>query len=283
MLNQLDSWLNRRPFRLNFPELVDGLFASGVTDPALVVFVDGWTSLGGSQFLDSPGTGDYHTYLCDEVVDWVDSRFRTLAHADHRGIMGHSSGGYGAMISCLLRPDRFRGFASHAGDALFEVCYQPDFGRCARTLRDQYQGSFERFLEDLRTRPVPLSGPGDHDLLNVWCLASCYSTDPDRRVRLPFEVDTGRLLPEIWQRWLDQDPVRMILRLPDAARSLRAAYVDAGRRDEFLLDLGAGAVQESLGRVGASDVRFELFDGGHTGVEHRFPISLRYLIERLGK
>ncbi len=86
-----------------------------------------WTSLGGSQFLDSPGTGNYHTYLCDEVVPWVDARYRTLAAPEHRGIAGKSSGGYGAMVTPMLRPDLFGGLATHAGDALFEMCYLPEF------------------------------------------------------------------------------------------------------------------------------------------------------------
>ena len=50
----------------------------GEAPPAIVVFVDAWTAYGGSQFVDSPGTGRYHTYLCDEVVPWVDARYRTL-------------------------------------------------------------------------------------------------------------------------------------------------------------------------------------------------------------
>jgi hypothetical protein len=39
-----------------------------------VVYVDAWTAYGGSQFVDSPGTGRYHSYLCDEVVPWVAAR-----------------------------------------------------------------------------------------------------------------------------------------------------------------------------------------------------------------
>ena len=35
--------------------------------PTIVVWVDAWTAYGGSQFVDSPGTGAYHSYLCDEV------------------------------------------------------------------------------------------------------------------------------------------------------------------------------------------------------------------------
>ena len=139
LTGQLDMWRNRFAFRQNFPELADELFATGESPPCVLVYVDAWTSLGGSQFIDSPGTGRYHTYLCDELVPFVDERYRTLAGAEHRGIAGKSSGGYGAMVNPMLRPDVFGGLATHAGDALFEMCYLPDFrelgARAARRLR----------------------------------------------------------------------------------------------------------------------------------------------------
>src|SRR5436309_7265775 len=108
---QLDMWRNRSAFRPSVLELVDDLRA-----PVRVVFVDAWTSYGGSQFVDSSGVGRYHTYLCEDVVGFVDDRYPTSA----RAIAGKSSGGYGAMVSAMLRPDVFSGFATHAGDALFE-------------------------------------------------------------------------------------------------------------------------------------------------------------------
>src|SRR3954465_8141191 len=58
----LPMWHNRSPFRPTFPEAVDQLFATGVAPPCLVVFVDAWTAYGGSQFVDSPATGRYHSY-----------------------------------------------------------------------------------------------------------------------------------------------------------------------------------------------------------------------------
>src|SRR5919202_5620120 len=115
----LPMWHSRSPFRPTFPEAADALFAGGDAPPCIVVFVDAWTAYGGSQFVDSPGTGRYHSYLCDEVVPFVDARYRTLATAAHRGIAGKSSGGFGAMITPMLRPDLFGGLASHAGDALY--------------------------------------------------------------------------------------------------------------------------------------------------------------------
>jgi hypothetical protein len=279
---QIEMWRNRVPFRPTFTEELDELLSDGSTPPCLVVFVDCWTSLGGSQFLDSPATGRYHSYLCDEVVAWVDTNYRTLASRDHRGIAGKSSGGYGAMVTPMLRPDLWGGLATHAGDALFEVSYARDFGPCARLLRDGYGGSFDRFLADLRGR-IAFTRDGDEELLEMYAMAACYSADDDGTVRLPFDPATGREVPEVWQRWLARDPVRMVPQHAEALRSMRAIYIDAGTRDEWYLDLGAEAFRAELEAIGVTDVRFELFDATHMNIGYRYPISLAYLAERLSE
>jgi hypothetical protein len=155
--------------RPTFPELLD---RAGLE--CVVVLVDTWTSVGGSQFVDSPATGRYHTYLCDEVVPWIDARYRTLAAREHRGVQGKSSGGYGAAVTAMLRPDLFGGFASHAGGGLFDVSIRPFFREAARTLRELYGGSVERWLEDFRSRPA-FSRPNDIHLLLQWGFSAAYS------------------------------------------------------------------------------------------------------------
>jgi S-formylglutathione hydrolase FrmB len=277
---QVDMWRNRTAFRPNVLELVDALFADEGCPPAYVVFVDAWTSYGGSQFLDSPAVGNYHTYLCDEIVPFVDAQYRTLPDAAHRGIAGKSSGGYGAMVNPMLRPDVFGGLATHAGDALFEMCYLPEFRHSVRALREHYDGSFERFWEDFRSRPA-LSKDSDHSLLNDYCMAACYSADEDGTVQLPYDTATGELRPEIWERWLAWDPVRMAPERADALRSLKAIYVDCGKRDQFYLDLGAEAFRRKLEEVGVTDYFFELFEGTHSAIEYRYPQAIAYLAERL--
>ncbi|MDP8910838.1 MAG: alpha/beta hydrolase-fold protein [Actinomycetota bacterium] len=278
---QLDMWRNRSPFGAKtYPELADELFAAGDAPPAIVAWVDAWTALGGSQILDSPAIGRYHSYLCDDVVPWVDRNYRTIADPRHRGIQGKSSGGYGAMVTPLLRPDLFGALATHAGDALFENCYAKDFPETVRVLRDRYEGSFERFWADFRSRPG-IDRPGDHVLVNTWGMAAAYSADEDGTVRLPFDVDTGEVIPEIWERWLAWDPVRMVERYSAAARSLHAVYIDSGTSDEFYLDLGAEGFRRALAEIGVTDVFFELFEGKHGGIVWRYPIALRYLAERL--
>jgi len=282
LTGQLDMWRNRPSFRKNALEIVDALFAAGEVPPCIVVWVDCWTRVGGSQFLDSPATGAYHTYLCDEVVPWVDAHYRTLPAREHRGVAGHSSGGYGAMVTPMLRPDLFAGLATHSGDALFESCYLPTFRESARVLRDEYDGSFDRFWSNFRSRPA-FSRPSDSNLLNDYCMASCYSADDDGTVHIPYDPFTGELRWPVWQRWLTWDPVRMVAERADALGDMKAVYIDAGTRDDYFLDLGADAFRRALAEVGVTDVFFELFDDKHSGVEYRFSTSLAYLAERLGK
>jgi len=282
MSGQLDMWKSRSGFRRTPIELFDELFSDPQTPPCLLVFVDCWTSLGGSQFLDSAGTGRYHSYLCQEVVPAVDATFRTIADRDHRAVAGKSSGGYGALVSSILRPDLFGALASHAGDALFEYCYLPEFPEVVRQLRDHYQGSYANFWSDFRSRPA-LSRPGDMPLINTWCMAACYSAGSDGVPQLPFDETTGVLRPDVWQRWLDWDPVRLVAARPEAAGSLRAAYLEGGRGDEYHLEVGAGALAVALRQQGVADVRLELIDAGHSSIEYRYPISARYLAEVMSR
>ncbi|MFC5747711.1 alpha/beta hydrolase [Actinomadura rugatobispora] len=274
-------WRNRTAFRRPYPELADEVFAGGGTPPAIVVYVDAWTSYGGSQYLDSPGTGRYHTYLCDEVVAWVDAHYRTLPEPAHRAITGKSSGGYGAMITPMLRPDVFGALATHAGDALFEYCYQVDFPDVVRHLR-AYDHDLTRWWDDFTSR-VAFTRPEDAKLLEIIGYTAAYSARDDGTPELPFDPVTGVLRPEVWQRWLDLDPVRMVPRYAEAMRSQRAIWIDGGTRDEWHLDVGAQAFRQALLDNGVDEdvVYFELFDAAHGGIEYRYPLALAWLCERI--
>lgn len=265
------------------PEAADAVFAGGDAPPAIVVYVDAWSKYGGSQFVDSPGTGRYHSYLCDEVVPWVDARYRTLPDPAHRAIMGKSSGGFGAMITPMLRPDLFGALATHAGDTLYEYSYLPAFAAAVRHLR-RYDGDIWRWWADFSSR-VAFTKEEDMALLEVLGVAACFSAQQDGTVDLPFDPVTGVLRPAVWQRWLDWDPVRMVPAHAEALRGLRAIWIDAGTRDEYHLDLGAEAFRTALRDVGVAGelVHFELFDAGHGSIEYRYPLSLAWLCGRMTK
>jgi len=213
----------------------------------------------------------------------VDGNYRTLPDAAHRAIMGKSSGGFGAMITPMLRPDLFGTLATHAGDTLYEYSYLPDFAAAARHLR-RYDGDIWRWWREFTSR-VAFTEEEDSCLLPVLGAAACFSARPDGTVDLPFDPVTGVLRPDIWQRWLDWDPVRMVPVNADALRGLRAIWIDAGTRDEYYLDLGAQAFRAALRDVGVSDelVHFEIFDAGHLSIDYRYPMSLAWLCGRMAK
>jgi S-formylglutathione hydrolase FrmB len=280
---QLDMWLNRTPFEPTMVERLDAMFAAGDCPDALVVFVDCWTSYGGSQFLNSLAQGRHQDYLCDEVVAFVDERYPVLADRESRGLAGKSSGGYGAMVVPMLRPDVFGALASHAGDALFEACYLPEFPGVARELRDHFDGSYDVFFERL--------GAADHmdwdtlgKPLETYGYAAAYSPDPAQpgKALLPFDVATGRLHDDVWAQWLDKDPVRMAPAHADALRSMRRIYLDAGRSDEYFLDLGAQAFAAELQALHV-EYSLDLFDGKHGGLTYRYPGAIRELVLALSR
>lgn len=277
---RLEEWLAPDDEGITAIERFDVMFAAPDAEPALLVFVDAWTARGGSQFLNSTSTGRYLDYVCDEVVPFVDARYPTLAAPEHRGVSGKSSGGYGALVGSMLRPDVFGGLISHAGDALFECSYQPFFPVAARMLRDGFGGSwdeFERRVEATETNWWEFGA-----LFASYGMACAYTPDPDRpgKALMPFEADTGRPIDDVWARWLALDPVRMAARHADALRAMRGIYLDAGRQDEFYLDLGARALSDELSRLGV-DHSLELFDGGHDGVDRRMPAAIAGLTRAL--
>jgi S-formylglutathione hydrolase FrmB len=280
---QLDMWLNRTPFEPTIVERIDAMFADASCPDALIVFVDAWTSYGGSQFLNSVSLGRYQDYLCDEVTAFVDERYPTLPARDSRALAGKSSGGYGAMVVPMMRPDVFGALASHAGDALFEASNLISFPEVARTLRDEFEGSYDVFFERL--------GQADHvdwgtwgTPLEMYGYAAAYSPDTGNpgRALLPFDVATGRLHDDIWALWLDKDPVRMAPAHADALRSMRRIYLDAGLSDEYYLDLGAQAFAAELDALGVEH-SLELFPGKHGGIGYRYPGAIRELVLALSR
>ena len=89
---------NWKPFGDNVPERAARLIREQKMGPAIFVFPDCFTALGGNQYVNSSATGDYADYLTREIIPFVDREFRTLASREHRGCFGKSSGGYGAIM-----------------------------------------------------------------------------------------------------------------------------------------------------------------------------------------
>ncbi len=248
---------------------LDRLIAEGRMKPCIVALPDATTSYGGSQYLNSRGTGRYADYFTDELVPRVDRSFRTLAEPAHRAVMGKSSGGFGALVHAMARPDLFGAVASHSGDLYFEYGYLPDLPKACTALGEA--GGLDGWLG--RYREAKKKGHSLITTLNVVAMAACYSPREDGTPELPFDLGTGKLRDDVWGRWLANDPLRILEGRHAALEGMRLVFLDAGRRDEWNLHLGARMFAARARELGVATTHEE-FDDGHLDTAYRYDVSL---------
>jgi enterochelin esterase family protein len=276
--------LNRGAWTTPLDRRLDALFSDGRGAEAIVILPDCMTRYGGSQYVDSPAMGRYQSYLCDEVIPFVDARWRTIPKREGRGVIGKSSGGYGAVVAGMLRSEQFAAVGSHAGDSAFDFSYQKEFGRTLLTL--EKRGGVQGFLKWFDEQPSK-SGAAIEVMSNL-CCAAAWS--PSLRgpwgygigFDLPFNPLNGALIPEVWGRWLAWDPVRMLDQPQHllAMRSHSLLFFDAGIADEYNLQLGTRQMVAKLAQAGISCVHEE-FEGGHMNTPYRYDRSFELITRAL--
>lgn len=274
------SQLNWKPFAESLPARLDRLLAGGRIGPTIVVFPDCFTRLGGSQYIDSSVCGDYAQYLCREVVPLVDASFRTAAHRDHRAVLGKSSGGFGAIVHAMFYPDVWGAFACHSGDSYFDFCFRTDMPRSLTEIARH--GSVPGFLSAFARKPK--HSPAETHALMLIAMAACFDPQPDHPdlFQLPVDLQTGALLPERWARWLAWDPVHLIPQHADALRSMRAAYIDCGSRDQYHLHFGARQMKAALEAIGVKPF-YDEFADNHSSIDYRMDVSLPVLWKAISR
>jgi enterochelin esterase-like enzyme len=298
--------LNWKPFSDNVAERAARLIHDGRMGPAILVFPDCYTSLGGNQYVNSTAIGRYADYLIEEIVPFVDREFRTLASREHRGCFGKSSGGYGAMIHGMRYADHWGAIANHSGDAYFDFVYRADWPntldelakhrrparRAGRVLppRDTAaerrlaegldDGRVRRFLESV-WKKHKVSSAEVHAIMNL-CMAATYDADPKAPLgfRLPFHLETGELIEQRWRRWLAHDPVRLVERHVAELKRLKGIYIDCGWRDQYRIHYGCRQLSRRLAAAGIAH-RYEEFDDDHSDVDYRMDVSLPFLYRAL--
>jgi enterochelin esterase-like enzyme len=299
------SHVGWKPFGENVPERAARLIRKQKMGPAIVVFPDCFTALGGNQYVNSSAIGNYADYLTREIIPFVDREFRTLAGREHRGCFGKSSGGYGSILHGMKYARYWGAIASHSGDAYFDFVYRNDWpntlnelarhrapkrapgpydalGESRRRGLDEGldDGRIKRFLGHV-WKKEKLSTAEGHCLMNV-CMAATYDPDPRAPLgfRVPFNLESGELIETRWRRWLAHDPVNLVAKYRDALRSLRGIYLDCGWRDQYQIHYGARILSKRLAAAGVRHT-YEEFDDNHSDIDYRMDASLPFLYRAL--
>jgi S-formylglutathione hydrolase FrmB len=294
------AWKN---FDENVPERAARLIHDGKMGPAIIVFPDCFTALGGNQYINSSAMGDYADYLTEEIVPFVDREFRTLASRDHRGCFGKSSGGYGAIIHGMKYAKTWGAIASHSGDAYFDFVYMNDWPRTITelikhrkvkrqagaidVLREEKgatagfdDGRVKRFLDHVWKKEKLSDGEG-HALMII-AMAASYDTDSKAPLgfRLPFNMESGERIEARWKQWLKHDPIHLVTKHRANLKSLKGIFIDCGWRDQYNIHFGARILSKRLKLAGIKHV-YEEFDDTHSGIDYRMDASLPFLYKAL--
>jgi enterochelin esterase-like enzyme len=298
------SHVNWKPFGENVPERAARLVHERKMAPAIIVFPDCFTALGGNQYINSPAIGYYADYLVREIVPFVDREFRTAPGREHRGCFGKSSGGYGAIIHGMKYPQCWGAIANHSGDAYFEFVYANDWPNTLNELAKYRQskrragpfdartessgklsqgiddGRIARFLAETAKREK-LSHAEGHCLMNL-CMAATYDPDPGtpNGFRVPFNLESGERIEARWRQWRAHDPINLVGRYRKNLSTLRGIYIDCGWRDQYHLHYGARILSKRLAEAGIAH-RYEEFDDNHSDIDYRMDVSLPFLTRAL--
>ncbi len=270
-----ESFTHRQAFSETLPDQLDRLIKKKKMKEAIVVMPDCFTRYGGSQYLNSSATGRYEDHLVKEVVPHIDKMFRTKPTPLSRAVLGKSSGGYGAMIMGMRHPDVFGHIACHSGDMYFDYVYRVDFPRHLNIV-SRFGGTlgFIKAWEKMPKRNAGQYFPA----INTLAMASCYSPNPKTKLGfdLPFDENTGEMIPTIWKKWLAWDPVHMLPRYRKNLAKLKTRFIDCGTRDQFHLHWGARIFAKKAKELGVP-FRHEEFDDDHSGISYRYDSSLSVL------
>lgn len=233
---------------IHVPQTVEGAFAKG-TPEMIIVLPDSKNLHNGSFYSNSVTTGNFENFIADELIDYIDGKYRTLAQPESRGLMGHSMGGYGASRIGIRRAERY--------GALYVMapCCQSPMGSRGMTAAQVAQ------LEAVTTTEAAGSLP--FGLRGTLAIASAWSPNPNKPplfVDLPLD-SSGAERPEILAKWTANATLAFLDQYVSKVRKYRAIAMDVGDRDSLVAD--TRRLHEALLAQGIANT-FEVYPGDHT-------------------
>jgi S-formylglutathione hydrolase FrmB len=250
----------------------DTFFARDDVNPMIIVVASNKNKYGGSWYTNSSVTGNWENFMTDDLISYIDSTYRTLAHRENRGIAGHSMGGYGALKLAMKHPDLYRAVYGLSGANL--------------NFENVVLGTMKLFLQEA----IAVENEEDFDQLSwevtvMIAAGAAFSPNP---LITPFLcnfplTNDGVLIDSVWQKWALHDPYTMVSHYKNNLLQLDSIVFDCGTSDEYLFtatqDFAQKLADENIPHV------FMEFDGDHINklhervLDHMLPLFSKLLGE----
>lgn len=222
----------------DYNDFIDQFMSDNESQQMIIVAVNGNSRYGGSFYVDSIASGNWETFISQELVDYIDENYKTLAQAQSRGICGFSMGGFGAINIGLRHPDRF--------SAVY--CLSPGI-----------------FTEN--TFPAAYNSWVNYREFLLQCYGAAFSPNssyPPYYANIPAETQLGTDTA-IVNDWLNgygnfHDKVNDYLSLDNRLNNI---LIECGLQDEFPWLISGCSSLSGLLKTNNIKHKFNLFEGRH--------------------
>jgi pimeloyl-ACP methyl ester carboxylesterase len=241
--------------------------------PMLFVVLDPSCRLGHHVFADSDNNGPWGQALTEELIPFIENKFRAIGTPAARFVTGHSSGGWSSLWLQVRYPDFFGGVWSTSPDPI-------DFRDFQRI--NLYSSNANMFFDEAGKRR-PLARMSGKPVLFFQRFSSMETVmghggqlesfeavfsprGPDGKPRRLWNRQTGKVDPEVARSWQRYD-IRLVLEQNWPALAPRLAgklHVYTGSEDTFYLEGAVALLKDSLHRLG-SDAVVEIIPGKDHG------------------
>ena len=244
--DNVDNWWGVKEHFVSVPAAIEKALASGGMREMIVVMPNAFTRYEGSMYSNSVTTGNWERFITTELVDAIDTRYRTIAAAKSRGLAGHSMGGYGAARIGMKHPEVFSSIY------LLSPC-------CMAASQPNERSA--KAMEAIHT-PDDVA-KADFGTKAMMASAAAWSANPKNP---PFFFDLpwkdGQLQPDVVAKWKENAPLVMMDEYAGNWKKFHAIAFDAGAQD-VQIAATVKTLDDKLKVLGIAHTS-EIYEGTHT-------------------
>jgi len=191
----------------------------------------------GSFYLNSPYTGNYSDFIFDELINFVDNKYRTIPNKEHRALMGASMGGYGTLYGCLKYPEKF-----NVGVALSPLLSFLDLLDCKMDVPILKLVYGKKKAEEMGSKEI-------EDILDT---ADLIFSDKNRLIPSIKRNSEGKIIEmdeSIREKWLENEIIEIIKNSSQPFRNMKM-LINCERKDDYGFSAQTKKLQKVLTNMG---------------------------------